>query len=389
MLYKTQNIIFVFICLLLVSCTSPNLSLKNTLETDKMLHEPHIQIKSSLKKKEPLEQNISVSAVGDILIHDRVYNDAKVGEGYDFNPMLSAVKPYLNDTTITFANQETMIGGTELGLSSYPAFNSPHEVGDALKNVGVNVVSLANNHTLDRGEEIIQHAIKHWEDIDMMYVGSYKDEADQKVVRVIETDEGITVAILAYTYGTNGIPIPQGKKYLVNLIDKDQISKDIKLANKEADVTMISLHFGNEYERMPSEEQKDLVQFVVDQGVHIVLGTHPHVLQPVEWVTGQAGNETLVVYSLGNFLSGQDELYRQIGGVLKFDIKKQIILGEEQISVHSPRFLTTYNASENESNYRVLPMHQVTEAILPNVRTYEKEMEDHMSQWMPQLEFIE
>lgn len=390
-------IVIIFTCFLVLGCSIKDLTLEDSMEKDKKseeknvkLEKPHSEIKNSLEKKEFEEtKEITVSAIGDILIHDRVYNDAKVEEGYDFSPMLSSVKKYLNDTTITFANQETMIGGVELGLSTYPTFNSPSEVGDALKNAGVNVVSLANNHTLDRGEDVIQSALRHWEAIDMMYVGSYKDEADKNQHRIIETAEGISVLFLAYTYGTNGIPVPKGKEHLVNLIDKDAIAKDIEEANEEADVTIISLHFGNEYERMPSEEQKDLVQFVADKGVDVVLGTHPHVLQPVEWVTGENGNETLVTYSLGNFLSGQDELYRQIGGVLKFTIQKTTRDSEEKISIHSPKFLLTYNASESEQNYRVLPMSDVTEDILPNVREHELEMKDHLSQWMPELEFIE
>jgi len=376
----------IFICMHLSGCNSLDLSLTDTLEEK---DKSHAEIRSGLAKKTPIKQEISVSAIGDILIHDRVYNDAKVDDGYDFYPMLSEVQPYLHDSTITFANQETMIGGVKLGLSSYPMFNSPQEVGDTLRDVGVNVVSLANNHTLDRGEEVILRAIEHWEELDMLYVGAYKNEADQKKIRVMETEEEISVAFLAYTYGTNGIPVPKGKEYLVNMIDREQIAEDIERASEKANVTIMSLHFGNEYERMPNEEQKALVQFVADHGVDVVLGTHPHVLQPVEWVTGEDGNETLVAYSLGNFLSGQEGLYRQIGGILKFTIEKQTILGKEKLSIHSPKFLPTFNASENERRYRVLPMMEVTDDELPNAEENYEEIKEHMSQWMPELEFIE
>src|SRR5699024_10968554 len=130
---------------------------------------------------------------------------------------------------------------------------------------------------------------------------------------VIETDEGMDVAFIAYTYGTNGIDVPEGKDYLVNYIDKKQIKKDIKEARDEADVVVLSLHFGIEYERMPNNEQKELMQFAADEGVDITLGHHPHVLQPVEWVEGENGNEMFAIYSLGNFLSGQDKPYTQTG----------------------------------------------------------------------------
>lgn len=349
----------------------------------------HKERSYAIQEKEIETTEVTVSAIGDMLIHRRVYNDAKTDSGYDFMPMLQHVEKYLNDTTITFANQETMIGGEELGLSTYPTFNSPKAVGDALKEIGVNVVSLANNHTLDRGEEVIQSAIRHWETIDMMYVGAYKDEVDRNNLRIFQTDEGISVAFLAYTYGTNGIPVPEGRDFLVNLIDKELMASEIKEAKKQADVIILSLHFGNEYERYPSEEQKDLVQFAADQGVHAVLGHHPHVLQPIDWVEGENGNQTFVVYSLGNFLSGQDKLYRQIGGIVKFTIRKVSVVGKDRIEIVEPKFLPTYVSMENNSNYQVLPMFELTNDTLSNSKKHYNEIKEHMSQWMPELQFIE
>ena len=341
--------------------------------------------------KEPIEitKEISITAIGDMLIHNSVYNDAEVDLGYDFKPMLKRVEPFLSDATISIANQETMIGGVELGLSSYPTFNSPTEVGDALKWAGVDVVSLANNHTLDRGEEAIQRAIKHWETIDMMYSGAYKDEQDREQMRIYETEEGISVAFLSYTYGTNGIPVPIGKDYLVNLIDRELIAIEIKEAEKVADVVVVSLHFGNEYERMPNQIQKDLVQFVADEGADVVLGHHPHVLQPVDWVEGEDGSRTLVIYSLGNFLSGQDEFYRKIGGIFKFHISKTTKGSEKEVTVHSPEFLPTYVKYSNWQDFEVIPMYQLTDKELPNAKKHYEEMKEHMSIWVPDLKFIE
>jgi poly-gamma-glutamate capsule biosynthesis protein CapA/YwtB (metallophosphatase superfamily) len=351
--------------------------------------------KKEMETKEPkepirIQQEITIAAIGDMLIHSSVYNDARdESGGYDFKPMLERVKPFLSDATISIANQETMIGGTALGLSSYPTFNSPTEVGDALKWAGIDVVSLANNHTLDRGEKAIQQAIKHWETIDMMYTGAYKNEKDQETTRIYKTEEGISVAFLSYTYGTNGIPVPTGGNYLVNLIDLKKIATDIEEAQEEADAVVVSLHFGNEYERMPNQAQMDLVQFVANQGADVVIGHHPHVLQPVDWVTGEKGNKTLVIYSLGNFLSGQDEYFRQVGGVMKFSITKTIENGDTAITVHTPEFLPTYVKYENWRDYEVIPMYQLTNADLPNANQKYKEIKAHMSQWIPDLEFIE
>jgi len=338
---------------------------------------------------ERIEKEITLSAIGDILIHDRVYDDAETDDGYNFMPMLNQVEPILNDTTITFANQETMLGGEEMGLSGYPAFNSPVEIGDALQEVGVDVVSIANNHTLDRGEEAIQNAIKYWEEINMTYTGAFKDEADRDQIRVYDTDEGISVAFLAYTYGTNGIPVPDGKDYLVNFIDKTLIEDDIAEAKKQADVTVLSLHFGEEYERMPNDEQKDLAQFAADRGVDIVLGHHPHVLQPAEWVEGKDGDETFVIYSLGNFLSGQYEHYRRIGGIAKLTIKQTITEDEETIEVVDPQFMPTYVHDQDENNYEVIPMYQLSNKKLKDANKHYEEIKEHLAQWMPELEFLE
>lgn len=381
--------VFVLLSMLLFSC-----GIKTSEEDvdNARTASSHVEkVKASREPKEQVEvkQEISITAIGDMLIHSSVYDDAWNDTGYDFTPMLEKVKPFISDATISIANQETMIGGTELGLSTYPAFNSPQEVGDALKWAGVNVVSLANNHTLDRGEEAIQRAIKHWETIDMMYTGSYKSERDREDLRVMETEEGVSVAFLSYTYGTNGIPVPEGKGYLVNLIDQERIASEIEVAKEKADVVVLSLHFGNEYERMPNQAQKDLVQFVADQGADVVLGHHPHVLQPVDWVIGEDGNRTLVIYSLGNFLSGQDEFYRQIGGVFKFHVTKTLSDGKTEIEVHSPEFLPTYVKYEQGRGYEVIPMFQLTNQELPNAHNHYEEIKAHMSQWVPELKFIE
>ncbi|GAA5417485.1 hypothetical protein Pryu01_02559 [Paraliobacillus ryukyuensis] len=361
---------------------SPDYSAKK--HSDKTVHE------SAKEKGDVVSEtsSITLAAVGDILIHDRVYRDAKEANGYNFMPMLQQVQPYLAKPTVTTANQETMIGGQEIGLSSYPSFNSPVAVGDALKESGVDVVSLANNHTLDRGETAVQNAIAHWDNIDMMYTGAYQSQKDSERIRVLETEANISLAFLSYTYGTNGIPTPSGKGYLVNRIDREKIADDVEKAKQKADVIVMQLHFGTQYERMPNNKQKELVQYVSDLGVDVVFGHHPHVLQPVDWVTGKDGNRTFVIYSLGNFLSGQDEFYRRIGGIAEVTIEKR---ADNEIILKSPKFLVTFLdfTEETETNYQVVPMFQLTEEQLPQHQQHYQEMKQHVSQWMPKLEFIE
>lgn len=340
----------------------------------------------------PVLTEIDITAIGDLLIHSRVYEDAEVDGGYDFRPMLQSVESYLKSSTITIANQETITGGAEIGLSTYPSFNSPYELADNLKEVGVDLVTMANNHTLDRGEEAIQNAITHYEEIGMKYTGSFKDKEDREKIRVIETDENISVAFLSYTYGTNGIPVPEGKDYLVNLIDEQRIKADVKKAEKLADVTVLSYHFGNEYERMPNGYQKELAQFASDLGVEVVIGHHPHVLQPIDWIEGKNGNQTLVAYSLGNFLSGQDKLYRRIGGIFQFKVEKKVDQKSESIRIHTPAFLPTFVQYEMNggrmTNFAVLPFHEVTEEQLPDHQVKWDEIKAHMSQWVPDLTIL-
>ncbi|WP_182200724.1 CapA family protein [Paraliobacillus salinarum] len=350
--------------------------------------------KSNLELKDELlkKQKIQLAAVGDLLIHDRVYNDAKTSGGYDFIPMLENVEPYLTRPTITTANQETMIGGTEIGLSSYPSFNSPVEVGDALKEIGVDIVSLANNHTLDRGEQAIKRAISHWNKINMPYVGAYQSQADSEKIRVIKTEEDISLSFLSYTYGTNGIPTPNGKEYLVNRINRKKLAEDVQEADKISDVIVLQLHFGNEYERMPSQSQKELVQYIADLGVDVIFGHHPHVLQPVEWVEGANGNRTFVAYSLGNFLSGQDAFYRRIGGMVQLTIEKKQNENEEAIiELTEPKFLPTFVDLDidSTSDYSVVPMYKLTDELLRDHQQHYQEIKQHLSQWMPELSFIE
>ncbi|SOC22678.1 poly-gamma-glutamate synthesis protein (capsule biosynthesis protein) [Ureibacillus xyleni] len=346
------------------------------------------------KPKKPEHFSASISAVGDILIHSSVYNDAYIGNNqYDFTKMFTHVKPYLESTDITFANSESIIGGQKIGLSHYPRFNSPFEVGNVLKDVGVDVVSMANNHTLDRGEEAILNATKHWNDLGITYVGAARNKEETEQIKTL-TANGITFAFLAYTYGTNGLVTPKGKEYLVNYIDETKIKMDIQNAKSLADVVVVSLHIGNEYERKISDYQEKIAQLAADSGAHIIFAHHPHVLQPVKWYEGTHGNKTFVIHSLGNFLSAQDELYRQIGAIMQLDVNKTITYDREgnassTIEITNPSLLPTYVKFSNWKDYEIIPLHKVSKEVLPNRDQLYGEIKTYMSQYVPELFFIE
>ncbi len=328
-----------------------------------------------------LNEMATIGAIGDILIHDWVYEDAKTDSTYDFKPMLANVKGLMQKPDLLTANQETILGGVAMGLSSYPTFNSPQQVGDAFIDAGVDFVSTANNHSLDKGEKGILAEIDYFNRVGLPYVGAFKDKQDQQAIRV-KNINGIKLAFLSYTYGTNGIPIPTGKDYLVNIINKEKMKLEILRAKKEADVVIMSIHWGNEYQRIPSPQQKELAQFLVNEGVDIIFGSHPHVLQPMEWLTDKNGRKSIVFYSLGNFLSGQMYDYKDIGGLATIDIKKSVGKSGVNITLENPTFTPTYVSNQKLQNYRVIPLKDAGAYGLDDAAGKYDEIMAHMKQWI-------
>ncbi len=261
--------------------------------------------------------SISLIMAGDNLINDKLYNAAKKDDGsYDFKSMYSYIKDIVKNYDLAYYNQETILGGSEIGVSSYPAFNSPYEVGDATIDTGFNLVSLATNHTLDRGEKAIINSLNYWNNkSNVLTSGSYLSNNDRNKVNIKEVNN-ITYTMLNYTYGTNGIKVPEGKEYLVNIWPctgnnpdndtkyqeyKEVVKKDILRVRDKVDLLIVAMHFGVEYTHVPTNYQIDMAEFLSSLGVDIIIGTHPHVIMPITYI-----NDTLVIYSLGNFLSAQD-----------------------------------------------------------------------------------
>jgi poly-gamma-glutamate capsule biosynthesis protein CapA/YwtB (metallophosphatase superfamily) len=324
---------------------------------------------------------LSLGAIGDILIHDWVYEDAQSSSGYDFKPMFKHVKGKLQKPDLLLANQETVLGGVEMGLSSYPTFNSPQEVGDALIDAGVDIVSTANNHSLDKGEKGILRSIEYYEKVGLPYVGFFKDKQDQEKLRILHKN-GVKLAFLSYSYGTNGIPVPKGKDFLVNLIDQDKMKTEIHKAKALADVVVMSIHWGNEYQRIPTEHQQLLGQFLVDEGVDIIFGHHPHVLQPMQMVKTKDQRNAFIVYSLGNFISGQMRDYKDIGGVATIKITKKVSPKGTDIELSNPEFSPTYVSNKHLTQYRVVPLQEAKAFGLKDADKQYKEIINHMTQWL-------
>jgi poly-gamma-glutamate capsule biosynthesis protein CapA/YwtB (metallophosphatase superfamily) len=342
--------------------------------------QPHSERSFDVSGKSYIEK-IKIGAIGDILIHDTVYEDAYDNNIYDFKPMFRHIKNELLEPDLLLANQETILGGVELGLSSYPMFNSPVEVGEALLDAGVDIVSTANNHTLDKSEKGVMKSISNMEAAGLPYVGSFKNAQDQQKLRILNK-YGIKVCYLSYTYGTNGIPVPFGKDHLVNLIDRELMKSEINRAKSQSDVVVMSIHWGNEYQRFPTDDQKELAQFLVDEGVDIIFGHHPHVLLPMDWLTAADGRKALVVYSLGNFLSGQMWDYKDIGGLATVEISKIITPDRTEIILENPEFVPTFVSSTRQRDYKVVPLSAAGQYGLADAKNKYSEIMNHMTQFI-------
>ncbi|WP_214698785.1 MULTISPECIES: CapA family protein [unclassified Exiguobacterium] len=341
------------------------------------VEEPIVEVPEEVPpiEPEPLVTTASLYAIGDVLLHDSVYNAARVDDGYDFDSAFEQISPILSRADISIANQESMIGGSEIGLSSYPAFNSPYEIGDALKRAGIDLVTTANNHTLDRGVRAIENSIGYWNEIGMPYTGSFLSAEDKANIRTLTAND-ISFSFLAYTYGTNGV-VPK-QPYHVNYIDLAQMQPEIEKAEQSTDMTVVSLHFGTEYEPLPNEGQTELVQALADLGVDIIIGHHPHVLQPPAMLEGVNGNQTFVVYSLGNFLSGQQGDDRNTGGIIGIDVVKTIEDNSVTFELKNPMFYPTFARKSIGGSYEVVPLEVARPKLISPIS-------NHMSQWLPQL----
>ncbi len=276
---------------------------------------------------EPTQINIKM--VGDMLMHTGVSSSGDMGDGtYNYDHLFTYVKDDIQAADIAIVNQEVILGGQELGISGYPTFNAVYEVGDALVNAGFNVVLHATNHTIDKGATGVDNCINYWKAShpEIGVVGINQTAEDVNNIYVYEQG-GIKIAILNYTYATNGIALPTGREYIVNMLEKERLISDLQKADQMADFVIVCPHWGPEYKHEPWNEPSSIydqvgwAQIMADNGADLILGAHPHVIQPVEWLQGVNGNKTLCYYSLGNFVSNQDKAARMVGAMADITIE--------------------------------------------------------------------
>lgn len=285
---------------------------------------------------EPLPTvSVSFLSVGDNLIHDGIYQQANKragGNGYDFSYCYKNIAPDVAAADVATINQETIISKSNKP-SGYPLFNSPHEVGDEIAKIGFDVITMANNHMIDKGAKGLSEAIEYWDSVDgVVRTGAYKNEEDLNRVEYIESN-GLKIGLVGVTQYTNGLSLPKDSELkIIYSDDEDIIERKIKNAKESCDMVLVNIHWGNEYQTTPTQDQKNLAAKMANWGADVIIGHHPHVIQPVEFIEKADGTRTLVAYSLGNFISQQNTLARVVGGMLRYTVTKDFNTGKLTVS---------------------------------------------------------
>ena len=311
------------------------------------------------------ETRLSFLGCGDnIVYYGNVREAAAVaysgGRAYNFAPTYQFVADMVRSADISFINQETLMCGEGYEFSYYPTFNGPQDMGLDLVDLGYDVVSLANNHMLDQWGSGLEATIAFWKTQPVLMIGGYMGE-DDYTYRVLDKD-GVRIAFISYTYGTNGLTLGDGYEVVIPYLDEDTVRRQVSEAHADPDVDLVfvSVHWGIEGQFTPSEEQKNYARIMTEAGADVIIGHHPHVIEPVEWLTAEDGTKTLCVYSLGNFIGEQAYDYNMVGGMISFDIVKK----GSSAYIENPEFIpTVFYFDSNFYSNCVYPMTQFTEAL--------------------------
>jgi poly-gamma-glutamate synthesis protein (capsule biosynthesis protein) len=304
------------------------------------------------------EDTIRLAIVGDLMCHSSQFNEARTATGYDFRYAFAPVRRYLVEADLAIGNLETVTAGEAERFTGYPAFNTPVEYLDALKDAGFDVLTTANNHSLDRQFLGVERTINALDARGLRHTGSARTQSERDRSLIVSV-KGLQLGVLAYTYGTNGIPMPAGRPFAVNLIDTLAMARDVVRARVEgAEAIAVFLHWGNEYERQPNTAQRRVAAFLARQGVDLILGSHPHVLQPAEWL-GDATDRTFALYSLGNFFSAQRQPFTDSGVIMQLSLIRPRDGG--RVRIGTTQFVPTYVV--RRPRYRIVAVADALRAI--------------------------
>lgn len=312
------------------------------------------------------DTTFNLTAIGDVMCHNTQYMDAydSSTNTYDFSYVFDDISYYIKNSNITVANLETTFAGEDIGYSNYPRFNTPDALAYNLKKLGVDVLSTAGNHSLDYGFDGLSRTIDVLNSADISHIGTYKTQEERDTI-VFKYVKGIKIAFINYAYGTNGISIPSDKSFCINLIDKELIKKDIENAKSQnADIIVASVHWGTEYSTVPNSTQNELADFLFQNGVNIILGTHPHVLQKMEkrTVTLEDGTtqDGFIIYSLGNFISDQNAENTRTSIILDLTITKHT---DNSITIDEFDYIPIYMYKNNSATNKKMKLLDINKTI--------------------------
>jgi hypothetical protein len=343
---KRPMLVFcVIFCFCLTACNI-KINLKETND-EKLVMAANFNEEEVIEEEKQL-YTVKMRVVGDIMTHDEQLDVAydKNNQTYHFDKQFELIKQYLSEADITIGNLESTFGGPQRAYTGYPQFNTPDSLAQSLKDAGFDLLTTANNHSMDNSSEGVIRTLEVLDQVGIEHIGTYASQEASETIK-IKIINNISFAFLSYTYGTNGISVPKDKPYLIHLIDLEEMKKDIEKAEElSPDFIVVFLHFGNEYERYPNKEQKYIVDELFNAGADIILGSHPHVIQPMETrtITRADGSEeeVFVIYSLGNFISSQrspKDPPRDAGIILNIDFEKS---GNEKARIKNISFMPTW-----------------------------------------------
>lgn len=342
---------------------------------------PENELKEPDKPKP--DESFTILATGDIMMHDLQIQAGwlKEEKRYDYAYMFEHIAPILQQGDLVIGNLEVPLAGAETGYSGYPMFNAPEILATNLKDAGFDVVSTANNHCLDRRYNGLTSTLDFLDEARLLHTGTARSAQEQEQILMIPV-KGVQIALIAATYGTNGMPIPKGKEYAVNLLDQDMLLGQIEKARQEgAQYVIMMLHWGQEYAPEPNQEQISLAEALFAGGADLIIGHHPHVLQKGEVLAadepfGASGKDknNFVMYSLGNFISSQKGLERLSSLVLKVEVGidqetgEPYFIGAEYIPIYTQK-----KNSQGKNYFAVWPIEKALAEIQQTNSTFTKE----------------
>lgn len=307
---------------------------------------------------------LKLTMVGDALVHSPIYNFYRMGDTFDFNGLFTDIDSELEDSDLLYYNQESIIGGKSLGYSGYPRFNTPNEFGEAMITRGFNIVSRANNHTLDKGEAGVKNSCTFWIDHPHVLTSGSYCTPNERMIDNIHSKNGITYTLLSYTTSTNGLT--KKNDYDVDIYSDELVKSDVERLRDKVDVLLVAMHWGDEYKNEPNDEQRRIAKYLASLGVDIVIGTHPHVVEPIEWI-----GDTLIIYSLGNFISNQSsegDYNRLIELMVSVDIYKTTVNDKVHIDLKNLETELLYMYSSHYRDFKVIAFSKLDDNVLPNYK---------------------